>query len=136
MRNLIACFLMCYLLLGSSCKEHKSGEITKASNQAFSVLEIQNVVYLKNVSGEVYLPEQNTRDRVNLLNQLLEKNGFTSGQVRVVADPKLENLAIFEEAKLKNPTFYQVLKFSRGRRALRYDLSDGVIEINPQSDGI
>lgn len=136
MRIFVVGFLMHFLLLGSSCKGNKGGEATKVENQAFSALEIQNVVYLKNFSGEVYLPEQSTKDRVILLNQLLKKNGFASDQVRIVADPKLDNSVIFEEAKLQNPTFHQVLKFNRGRRALRYDLSEGVIEIKPQSDGI
>ena len=135
MKRLTHILLILLLIQANACNGRTSVDTRKLSNRAFSGNEIQDFVYPHIIIGNVYLPKQNTKDRVILLNKLLENNGFTPNQIRIIVGPELETSIIFEEAHFKNPTFSDVLKFNRGRRALRYYVSNGVIKIEPQKDG-
>ena len=128
--------LVC-LFLASSCEKkrtqdesHNLGVFSTTKN--LTRTQIIKEVYPARIFGDLHLPEQNVAERVLFLNKILKDGRYDSDQVRVIASDDLPTAIMLEEADLKNPTFHDVLKFTRGRRALRYEVSDGLIEIQKQ----
>jgi hypothetical protein len=88
---------------------------------------IERVLKVRAFEGTRLFQAQRVGDRVAALNRILAEKGFAPGSVRIV--DATDGRAELEWVKLGNPTFADLLKFSVGVTRLKYEVTDGLIEI-------